>query len=96
MSKDDQSLYCWHQADMARCQVSQEKAKSSVEVVQTVQLFQDYLGEHSGFSVESLSEFDIYSLCACDVCFQTALNGPSKLVSCLLHFCYVAENHNVK
>ena len=56
------------------------KLESSVEVLQTVQLFQDYLGGHFGFSVESLSEFDIYSLCACDVFSDcpkwTFLNWP--------------------
>lgn len=61
----------WHAAKGLK-----RKLGSSVEVVQTVQLLQDYLGGHSGFSAESLSESDIYSLCACDVCFQTAPSGP--------------------
>lgn len=74
---------------MACCQGSPEKAKSSVEVVQTVEQVQDHLGEHSGFSAEGLSESGIYSLCACDGCFQTARSGPSSIgllfSSLLLH-----------
>lgn len=63
-------------------------------VVQTVELFQDHLGEHSGFSAEALSEFGIYSLCVYDVYYQAALNvDPHTLVSYFLHFCYGTQKH---
>lgn len=67
-------LCCWHRADMACCQGSREKAKSSVEVVQTMELFQNYLREHSGFSVENSSVWDL-SLCTCAV-FPDCSKGP--------------------
>lgn len=62
---------------MACSQVSQEKAKSSVEVVQTEQLLQEYLREHSCLSVESLSRVRYPFSFLHDVCFQTAVSGPS-------------------
>lgn len=61
--------------------------------VQAAQLFQ-VTRRTFWLSVESLSEFDIYSLCACDVCFQTALSGPFKLASCFYSLCHTAKKHN--
>ena len=64
-----------------------------MEVVQTVQRFQDSLGGHSGFSAEGLSESEICSLCACDV-FRLPQVDLCKLASCLYSLCHTAKKHN--
>lgn len=90
LSKDDASLCCWHLAGVLPS-VSRESPMFSGGGA-TMDLFQNYWGEHSSFSAENVSVWDLFPLHKPVLCFQAALRSLEPLIhllfSSFLSYCW--------